>query len=76
MMTLFCSASLHMASEETSNPCKSSSHKLVDDSMDPLLKDAVDGARTQLISSQERSRDDVTSLIGPPTMFSCNSVMV
>ncbi|XP_042613243.1 transcription factor TFIIIB component B'' homolog isoform X3 [Cyprinus carpio] len=69
------SASLHMASEETSNPCKSSSHKLVDDSMDPLLKDAVDGARTQLISSQECSRDDVTSLIGPPTMFSCNSVM-
>ncbi|XP_059403153.1 transcription factor TFIIIB component B'' homolog [Carassius carassius] len=43
------SASLHMASED---PCKRSSHKLVDDSKDPLFKDAVDGARTQLISSQ------------------------
>ncbi|XP_016305020.1 transcription factor TFIIIB component B'' homolog [Sinocyclocheilus anshuiensis] len=69
------SASLHMASEETSNPCKSSSHKLVDDSLDPLSKDAVDGARTQLISSQESSRDDVNSLISPPVMFSCNSAM-
>ncbi|XP_052448202.1 transcription factor TFIIIB component B'' homolog isoform X2 [Carassius gibelio] len=43
------SASLHMASED---PCKRSLHKFVDDSMDPLLKDAVDGARTQLIPSQ------------------------
>ncbi|KAI2664467.1 hypothetical protein H4Q32_002684 [Labeo rohita] len=64
------SASLHMASEETSNPCESSSHKVVDDSLDPLSKNAADDASTQLISSQESS---LNSLISPPGMFSYNS---
>ncbi|KAL1274816.1 hypothetical protein QQF64_027630 [Cirrhinus molitorella] len=66
------SASLHMASEETSNSCESSSHKVVDDSLDPLSKDAADDASTQLISSEESS---LNSLISPPGMFSYNSAM-
>lgn len=65
-----------MASEETSNLCKSSSRKVVDDSLDPLSKEAADDASTQLISSQESSRDDLNSLISPPGMFSCNSATV
>lgn len=75
-MTLFFSASLNMVSEETSNLCKSSSRKVVDDSLDPLSKEAADDASAQLISLQESSRDDVNSLISPPGMFSCNSAMV
>ncbi|XP_043096757.1 transcription factor TFIIIB component B'' homolog isoform X2 [Puntigrus tetrazona] len=67
------SASLNMASEETSNLCKSSSCKVEDDSLDPLSKEAADDASTQLICSQESSRDDVNSLISSPGMFSCNS---
>ncbi|KAF4113014.1 transcription factor TFIIIB component B'' homolog isoform X2 [Onychostoma macrolepis] len=67
------SASLNMVSEETSNLCKSSPRKVVDDFLDPLSKEAADDASTQLISSQESSRDDVNSLISPPGMFSCNS---
>uniref|UniRef100_A0A9J7YUG2 Myb-like domain-containing protein n=1 Tax=Cyprinus carpio carpio TaxID=630221 RepID=A0A9J7YUG2_CYPCA len=67
------SASPNMASEETSNLYKSSSRKVVDDSLDPLSKEAADDASTQLISSLESSCDDVNSLISPPGMFSCNS---
>ncbi|XP_052413804.1 transcription factor TFIIIB component B'' homolog isoform X3 [Carassius gibelio] len=61
------SASLNMTSEDTGNLCNSSSCKVVDDSLDPLSKEAL------LISSLESSCDDVNSLISPPEMFSCNS---
>ncbi|XP_026067122.1 uncharacterized protein LOC113049195 isoform X2 [Carassius auratus] len=61
------SASLTMVSEDTGNLCNSSSCKVVDDSLDPLSKEAL------LISSLESSCDDVNSLISPPEMFSCNS---
>jgi len=76
LMTLFCSASLHMESEETNTPCKSVSHKVLDDSLVPLSKDAAEDASTQLISSQENRCDDVNFLICPPEMLSCNSAMV
>ncbi|KAK7173497.1 hypothetical protein R3I93_003346 [Phoxinus phoxinus] len=69
------SASLHMESEETNKPCKSVSHKVIDDSLVPLSKDAAVDASTQLISSQENSCDDVNFLISPPEMLSCNSAM-
>ncbi len=49
---------------------------MVDDSLDPLSKEAADDASKQLISSQEGSRDDLNSLISPPGMFSCNSATV
>ncbi len=65
-----------MVSEETSNLCKSSSRKVVDDYLDPFSKEAADDASKQLISSQEGSRDDLNSLISPPGMFSCNSATV
>ncbi|KAG1937241.1 transcription factor TFIIIB component B'' [Pimephales promelas] len=69
------SASLHMESEETNTPCKSVSHKVLDDSLVPLSKDAAEDASTQLISSQENRCDDVNFLNCPPEMLSCNSAM-
>lgn len=65
-----------MESEDTNKLCKSVSHKVLDDSLVPLSKDAAEDASTQLISSPESSRDDVNFLISPPEMLSCNSAMV